>query len=114
MELSGFPGKILVPRKRFLIFYLSPNVVPKVNEQSCSNSKFMVLLQLSLARPFHFRPAPNIKGSLMLRLVHLRKNLKFSFSQKWLQRFLSNFVGLLHIRISTIWYYRLFPEKFLM
>ena len=46
-----------------------------------------------------------------LRVVHIRKNLKFSLSQKWLQRFLSNFVSLLHIRTSTIWHYRHFPEK---
>ena len=37
----------------------------------------MALLQLSPARPFHFRPTLNIKGTLMLRVVHI-KNKKRS------------------------------------
>ena len=56
----------------FLIFYLSPNVAPKPNGQSCSDSISTVLLQLSPARPFHFRPTLNIKDILMLRVVHIR------------------------------------------
>ena len=51
---------------------MSPNVAPKENDQSCSNSIFRVLLQLSPARPFHFRPTINIKGTLMLRIFHIR------------------------------------------
>ena len=49
-----------------------------------------------------------------LTVVHLRKNVKFLFSQKWPQRFSSNFVGLLYIRTPTIWHYRLFPKKILV
>ena len=73
MVLSAFPGKIIVTRIMFFfIFYLSPNVAPEVNVQSCSNSILRVLLSLSPARPFHFRPTLNIKGTLMLRVVHIR------------------------------------------
>ena len=57
MVLSAFPGKIFVTRIIFLNFFLSSNVAPKVNEQSCSNSIFRVVLQLSPASPFHFRPS---------------------------------------------------------
>ena len=60
MALSGFPGKILVTRIIFLNFLL-PNVAPKLTDQSCSNSVFRALLQLSPAHPFHFRPTLNIK-----------------------------------------------------
>ena len=49
-----------------------PNVAPKVNDQSCSNSVFRALLQLSTAHPFHFGPSLNIKDTLMLRVVHIR------------------------------------------
>ena len=51
---------------------MSPNVAPKVNDQTFSNSIFRILLQLSPARHFHFRPTLNIKGTLMLRVVHTR------------------------------------------
>ena len=55
MALSAFLRKILVTRIIFfLIFYLSPNVAPKPTDQSCSNSIFRVLLQLSSASPFDF------------------------------------------------------------
>ena len=55
MALSAFPEKILVNRKIFfLIFYPSPNVAPKPTDQSCLNSIFRVVLQLSPASPFHF------------------------------------------------------------
>ena len=73
MALLAFPCKILVSRMIFFkIFYLSRNVAPKPTEQSCSNSIFRVVLQLSPARPFHFRPILNIKDTLMLRVVHIR------------------------------------------
>ena len=71
MALSAFAGKIHVTRKIFFILYLSPNVGPKVNNQSCSNSIFRALL-LSPARPFDFRSTLNIKATLMLRVVHIR------------------------------------------
>ena len=82
MVLSAFPGKILVTTKYFLIFYPSPNVVPKPTDQSCSNSIFRVLLELSRASPFHFRPILNIKGTLKLRVVHIR-NKKRTEWQTW-------------------------------
>ena len=82
MALSAFPGKILVTRKIFLNFYPSPNVAPKPTDQSCSNSIFRILLQLSPASPFHFRPSLNIKGILMLRVVHIR-NKKRTDWQTW-------------------------------
>ena len=41
----------------------SPNVEPKPIDQSRSNSILRALLQLSPARPFHFRPTLNVKGS---------------------------------------------------
>ena len=56
----------------FFIFYPSPNVAPKPTDQSCSNTIFRVVLKLSPACPFHFRPTLNIKGTLMLRVVHIR------------------------------------------
>ena len=71
-----FSRKILITRIIFLIFYLQPNVAPKSNDQFCSNSIFRVLLQLSPARPFHFRPTLNIKGTLMLRVVHIRNKME--------------------------------------
>ena len=63
MALSAFPGKILLTRKIFFNFLSAPNVAPKPTDQSCSNSIFRVLLQLSPDSPFHFRPSLNIKGS---------------------------------------------------
>ena len=55
MALSDFPEKILVNRNIiFFIFYPSPNVAPKPTDQSCSNSIFRVVLQLSPASPFLF------------------------------------------------------------
>ena len=81
-----FPEKILVTRIVFLIFYLSPNVAPKPTDQSCSNLIFKALLQLSPAHPFHFWPTPNIKGTLMLRVVHIRnkkRNDKNGILQTW-------------------------------
>ena len=67
------------------MFYLLPNVAPKPTDQSCSNSIFGALLQLSPARPFNFRPTLNIKDTLMLRLVHIRnkkRNDKHGIVQK--------------------------------
>ena len=75
MALSAFPGKIHVTRKIFFNFLIAPNVVPKPTDQPCSNSIFRVLLQLSPASPFYFRPSLNIKGSLMLRVVQIRNEL---------------------------------------
>ena len=85
MELSAFPEKILVNRKIF-IFYPSLNVAPKPTDQSCSNSIFRVVLQLSPASPFHFWPTLNIKGTIMLRVVHIRnkkRNDKHGILQTW-------------------------------
>ena len=64
-------------RNIFCNFLSAPNVAPKPSDQSCSNSTFRVLLQLSPARPFHFRPTLNIKDALILRVVHVR-NKKLS------------------------------------
>ena len=36
---------------------------------------FRLLLQLSIARPFHFRPTLNINGTLMLGVVHIRNGV---------------------------------------
>ena len=73
MALSAFPEKILVNRKLIsIIFYPSPNVAPNPTDQSCSNSIFRVVLQLSPASSFHFWLTLNINGTLMLRVVHLR------------------------------------------
>ena len=80
MAISSFPGKIPVTRKIFFNFlYPSPNVAPKANDQSSSISIFRAL-------PFHFRPTLNIKGSLMLREVHIRKKKrsnKHGILQTW-------------------------------
>ena len=81
MALSAFPGKILT-RKLFLNFLSARNVAPKPTDQSCSKSIFRVLLQLSPASPFHFRHNLNIKGTLKLRVVHIR-NKKRSEWQTW-------------------------------
>ena len=51
---------------------MSRNVAPKPTDQSCSNSIFRVLWQLSPARSFHLRPTLNIKDTIMLRVVHIR------------------------------------------
>ena len=51
---------------------MSRNVAPKPTNQSCSNSIFRVLLELSLARPFHLRPTFQIKDTLILRVVLIR------------------------------------------
>ena len=73
MTLWAFPEKILVNRNIiFFIFYPSPNVAPKPIDQSCSNSIFKVVLRLSPASPFHFWHTLNIRGTLMLRVVHIR------------------------------------------
>ena len=56
MSLSAFPRKILLTRKIFFNFLSAPNVAPKPS-----------------ASAFHFRPSLNIKGTLMLRAVHIRK-----------------------------------------
>ena len=72
MALLAFPGKILLTRKIFFNLLSAPNVGPKPTDQSCSNSIFRVLLQLSPVNPFHFGPSLNIKGTLTLRVVHIR------------------------------------------
>ena len=73
MALSDFPGKIFVPGKMFnFLSVMSPNVALTPTDQSCSNSIFKVLLQLSPTRPFHFGPTLNIKDTLMLRVVNIR------------------------------------------
>ena len=72
MALSAFLWKILVTTIIFLISYLSRNVAPKPTDQSCSSLIIRVLLQLSPASLFHFRPTLNIKGTLMTRVVHIR------------------------------------------
>ena len=83
MALSTFAGKILLTRKIYFLYFLSaPNVAPKPTDQSCSNSIYRVLLQLSPASPFHFRPSFNIKGTLMLTGVHIR-NKKRTDWQTW-------------------------------
>ena len=79
MALWAFPGKILVTRKIYLIFYPSPNVAHKPTDQSCSNSIFKVPLQLSPAS--HFRPTLNIMGTLILRVVNINK--KRTERQTW-------------------------------
>ena len=83
--LSAFPGKILLTRKIFFSFLCSPNVAPKPTHQYCSNSIFRVLLQLSPASPFYFRPSHNIKGSLMLRVVPLRNKKRTDYRHVILQ-----------------------------
>ena len=98
ITLSAFPRKIPQTRKIvFLIFCPPPNVAPKPTSQSRSHSISRVPLQISIARFFVFDLASK------LRVVHRRKNLKFSFSQKCLQRFSSNFLDLLYIRTPRIW-----------
>ena len=74
MALSDFPEKIFVPGKMFsFLSVASPNVALTPTDQSCSNSIFKVLLQLSPTRPFNFGPTLNIKGTLILRVVHNKK-----------------------------------------
>ena len=73
---------------------MSPNVAPKENDQSWWNSIFSVLLQLSPAHPFNFRPTLNIKDTLMLRVVHIR-NKKQSKKHGILQTWSIAFVAML-------------------
>ena len=77
-----------------LSIYLSPDVAPKPTDKSCSNSIFRVLLQLSPAHPFHFRPILNIKDTLMLRVVHIR-NKKRNDKHRILQTWSIDFVAVL-------------------
>ena len=102
MTLSGFPGKITETRKIVFNFLsvASPNVACKLNDQSRSNSICRIPLQVSLALFFIFDLPTK------LRVVHIRKIIKIFIFSKMLQRSSSNFVGLLHIRISNIWPYR--------
>ena len=83
----GFSRKNSINRKiYFFIFYPSPNVAPTPTDRSCSNSIFRVVLQLFPAHPFHFWPTLNIKGTLMLRVVHIRnkkRNEKHGILQRW-------------------------------
>ena len=102
MTLSAFPAKIPETRKIVLIFSPSPNVAPKLNDQSLSNSISRVPLQISLALFFvSYLPSK-------LRVVHnYKKKCKiFIFS-----KMAPNFVHLLYIRTPRIWHNRLFPKK---
>ena len=81
---------ILVTFSGFIV-HSKPNVAPKLTDQSHSNPIYRALLHISLASIFFYLP-------LKLRAVYKRKNLKFIFSQKRLQRNSSNFVGLQYIR----------------
>ena len=72
MALPPFPGNIVVTRIILFNFCLSRNVALKLTDQSCSNSIFRALLQLSPAHPFYFRRTLNVKDTLMLRVVHIR------------------------------------------
>ena len=60
MAPLSFPEKVPVTRKYFSIFYPWPNVAPKQTDQSGLNSILRAILQLSPARPFHFRPTLDI------------------------------------------------------
>ena len=77
MTLLPFPGKIPETRKIvFLIFCPSPNVAPKLNDQSRSHSISRVPLQIYPACSFVF-DLPS-----KLRVVHIRKKFKvFIFSR---------------------------------
>ena len=86
----------------------SPNAEPKLIYRYRSNLISQAPLANISSRFFSFPPTPKIKGS-----SHEKKNKKILFSQKWLQRFSLNFVGVQYIRCPTIWHYRLSPEKFL-
>ena len=94
MTLCAFSGKFPETRKIVLIFCTSPNVAPKPTDQSRSISLFRVLLKLSPASPFHFWPTLNIKGTLMLRVVHIR-NKKRSDKHGILQTWSIVFVAML-------------------
>ena len=73
ITLSAFPGKSLKLEKQFFLFSVR-RLMQRLNQtdQSYSNFMFTVLLQLSPACSFHFRPTLNIKGTLMLRVVYIR------------------------------------------
>ena len=88
-----FPEKSLY-QKTILIFYPSPNVALTPTDQSCSNSIFMVLLQLSPTHPFHFGPSLNIKGTLMLRVVH-NKNQETEWKTWNFKNMINYFVAML-------------------
>ena len=93
MTYRLFPEKSLNLEKQFLIFCPSPDVVLEPTDQSSSHSTSRVPLQISLT---FFFDLPS-----KLRVVHMRKNLNFSFSQKWLLRFSSahsTILLLLHLR----------------
>ena len=79
---TGFFRIILLTKNIFFNFLSVTNVAPKPTDQSCSNSIFRVFLQLSPASPFHFLPSLNIKGTLMIRVVHIR-NKKRTDRQTW-------------------------------
>ena len=85
MTLSAFSEKIPETRKIVFNFLSSPNLAPKPNDQSRSNSISRVPLQISLAPSFRFRSTLKIKGS-----SHEKK--KFDFS-KMAQTILITFSG---------------------
>ena len=58
MTLLAFPRKIVETRKIVFILSLSPNVAPKPNDQSHSNSISRVPLQISPALFFFFFDLP--------------------------------------------------------
>ena len=69
-----FSEKIIVTRIIFfLIFYLSPDVAPKVNDQSCSNLICSLLANISIPF-FRFRSILKIKDN-----SHKEKFVSFNF-----------------------------------
>ena len=81
----------------------SPNLAPSQTDQSRSNSISRVAKQISQFI-FYSGLTAKIKGCS-------HKKLKFSFSQKWLQRFPSNVLGFCTLDILRIWHYRLLPQN---
>ena len=96
MTLSAFPRKILLTRKIYFYFPSAPNEMPKPTDQSSSNSIFRVLLQLS---PF---PFSILDLSLIVGVVHIRKNQIFRFSQKMATTILITFCGfIVHFKLKN-------------
>ena len=88
MALYAFPEK----KKQSLIFCPSPYVAPKPTN--------LVHIRYPGSPCKYLQVVFDLPSKL--RVFHIRKSLKFSFSRKYLQRFSSNFVDLLYIRTATI------------
>ena len=104
-----FPEKIFVTRLIFfLIFYLSPNIAPKLTGRSRSHSIPRGPLQISLAHFFGFDLPPK------LRVVHIRKKIKIFIFSKMAPTIFIKFCGFIILWNPNNMALSAFPDKILV